>query len=437
MKKKLMSMMLGLAIVGMTLTGCSSKGATTEEDTSASAKPYEGQSISILWVSNSTMDGVNSVIDLAEEELGLKVDLEQAPGGEEGDNIVKTRLASGDMADLLTYNCGSLLSSLNPSAYFEDITADFSDKLVEGFVNAASVDDVLYGIPSNCMQGGAVLYNIEMYEKYDLEVPTTWDEFMVNCKVLKDAGETAILGTNGDSWTSQMIFLGNQYNIQAEDPDFVAEFEAGDAKYATTPAALASFQKIADTVPYLNDDHMATTYDDGTDIMMEDGAAHWIILTSALTNMRELYGEDVNKLGCFAIPGEDSENNGLTVWAPTAIYMNKNAENAEAAKAFMDLYTSTEGLDAYAEKVPPCGPYAVNGYELPEETSVAVKEMQERYFDTGLNSMALEFQTPVKGANCASICQELITGQVTAEEAAAKYDEDCKKQAVQLGLDWK
>ena len=62
--------------------------------------------------------------------------------------------------------------------------------------------------------------------------------------------------------------------------------------------------------------------------------------------------------------------------------------------------------------------------------------MQTDYFDTGLNAVALEFQTAVKGANCASICQELASGQTTAEEAAAKYDEDCEKQAVQLGLDW-
>ena len=62
--------------------------------------------------------------------------------------------------------------------------------------------------------------------------------------------------------------------------------------------------------------------------------------------------------------------------------------------------------------------------------------MQERFFDTGRTAMALEFQTAVKGANCASICQELESGQTTAAEAAAKYDEDCKKQAVQLGLNW-
>lgn len=429
MKKKLISTVLCMAMV---LGGASTVFA---EDGDA-AKTFDGEEISILWVSNSSMNGINALIEAAEEKLDIKVSLEQAPGGEDGDNVVKTRLASGDMADLLSYNCGSLLASLNPSEYFEDITDDYADMLDASFVGAAGVDGKLYGIPANASQAGAILYNIDMYEKYGLEVPKTWDEFLANCDVLKEAGETAVLGTDGDSWTSQVPYLGDHYNVAAADPNFTQEFEAGTAKYATTPAALKSFQKIEDLIPYLNEDHMATTYDDGCDIMMEDGAAHWIILTSALSNINELYGDEVNKLGCFAIPGDDADNAGLTVWEPNAIYMNKNTEHAEAVKAFMDFYLSSEGLDAYTAAELPCGPYLVKGYELPDNCYTAVKQMQEAYFDTGLNGTALEFQTAVKGSNCASICQELISRQTTAEEAAAKYDEDCKKQAVQLGLDW-
>lgn len=435
MKKKIIGVLLSMAMIG-SLAGCSSDTNDDGATDATSDRPYSGQEISILWVSNSSMDGINALVDSAEKALGLEVNLEQAPGGEDGDNVVKTRLASGDMADLLSYNCGSLLASLNPAEYFEDITADFSDVLDENFVNAASVDGKLYGIPASSSQAGAVLYNIEMYEKYNLEVPKTWDEFLANCEVLKEAGETAVLGTDGDSWTSQVTYLGDHYNVLAADPEFAEGFEAGTTKYATSEAGLKSFKKIADIVPYMNSDHMATTYDDGCDIMMEDGAAHWIILTSALSNIYELYGDDVNKLGCFAVPGDDAENCGLTVWEPNAIYMNKNTENAEAVKAFMEYYISAEGLDAFTSAELPNGPYCVKGYELPEECFTAVKQMQSEYFDKGLTSVALEFQTAVKGANCASICQELASGQTTPEEAAAKYDEDCKKQAVQLGLNW-
>ncbi len=457
MKKKFVSMLLCLAMIG-SLAGCSSKetqapaqpeSSGTEQTQTPEApaeetgdagetgeKPFEGEEISFFWVSNTSTDGVRAVCAAAEEKLGMKIEFEELAGGESGDNVIKTRLVAGDVADVVSYNCGSLLASLNPAEYFADITADFSGSLDENFVKAASVDGVLYGIPVKSSRAGAVLYNLEMYEKYNLEIPKTWDEFLANCQALKDAGETAVLGTNGDSWTSQVPYLGDHYNVAAADPNFAADFEAGITKYATSEAGLASFQKIADLVPFMNADHMATTYDDGCDLMMEDGAAHWIILTSALSNMYSLYGEDVNKLGCFALPGTDANNCGLTVWEPNAIYMNKNTEHAEAAKAFLEFYISEEGLDAYIAAELPDGPYCVKGYELPEECYTAVKQMQEDYFDTGLNALAMEFQTAVKGPNCGSICQELASGQTTPEEAAAKYDEDCKKQALQLGLEW-
>ncbi len=68
-------------------------------------------------------------------------------------------------------------------------------------------------------------------EKYDLEVPDTWEDFLKNCDTLKDAGETAVIGSLGDSWTIQVPYLGDHYNILAAEPDFSEKFEAGEAKY--------------------------------------------------------------------------------------------------------------------------------------------------------------------------------------------------------------
>ena len=60
-------------------------------------------------------------------------------------------------------------------------------------------------------------------------------------------------------------------------PDFPEKFDAGEAKWATTPAALRSFEKLADTMNYYNEDYLATTYDDGCDMMANQEAGHWFI----------------------------------------------------------------------------------------------------------------------------------------------------------------
>lgn len=398
---------------------------------------YKEAELTMLIDTDMTLAGIQAVCDLAQEKLGITVEIETRAGGADGDNIVKTRLASGDMADLCGYNSGSLLAALNPAEYFIDISEEeWENKLDDTYKSSVTVDNAVYGVPAASTQAGAILYNKELYEKYKLEIPKTWDEFKKNCDVLKEAGETALIGTFADSWTSQVLYLGDHYNVQAKEPNFAKDFEAGTAKYATTPAALRSFEKLADTTQYYNSDYLATTYDDGCDMIVNGEGAHWIILTQALSNIYELYGEDVNKVGVFAVPGDDANDNGLTVWMPTSWYGNKNSDKVDDIKRFMEFYISDEALDAYTSAILPDGPYCVKGYELPDNAYDAVKQEQE-YFDAGKTSTALEFQTAVKGSNCPAICQECGSGQTTAEEAAKAYDEDCLKQAVQLGLDWK
>lgn len=422
-----MKKLVALLMVAMMAAGMLGTAAVAEEM----------RTITMLIDSDLSLDGFLAVAALAEEALGIKVELEYRVGGADGDNIVKTRLASGDMADICGYNSGSLLNALNPSEYFADISGyAWTDQLDDTYVSTVTVDGATYGVPISSTQAGAIIYNKAMYAEYGLQAPKDWDEFIANCQVLKDAGENAVLGTFGDSWTSQVLFLGDHYNVLAQEPDFSARFEAGEAKYATTPAALRSFEKFVDLVGFYNEDYLAATYDDGCDMMAEGEAAHWIILTQALSNVYSLYGKEaVDNLGVFGVPSDDG-NNGLTVWMPTSMYANKNSENLDTVMEFLEFYISTEALDAFTAVQLPDGPYCVEGYEIPDVAYAGVADDMQAYFDAGATNVAMEFETQVKGPNCMAICVEVGSGQIGAEEAAGIYDEDCLKQAIQLGLDW-
>ena len=160
------------------------------------------------------------------------------------------------------------------------------------------------------------------------------------------------------------------------------------------------------------------------------------MLTQAFSNIVDLYGDEVNNVGVFAMPGDDADTNGLTVWMPGALIANKNSENLDAVLRFLEFFVSTEAIDTYTGAQAVNGPMCVKGYELPESTPEAIRVDLQKYFDEGNTALAMEFMCSVKGSNCPSICQELGSGQTTAEEAAAKYDDDCYKMAVQLGIDW-
>lgn len=439
MKRKLMSILLCTAMTATTVVGATTVLAEEEKkDAGEKEWEYKEAELTFLIDPDTASAGYQAVFDLCEEKTGIHIETEIRASGGDGDNQVKTRLASGEMTDLCGYNSGSKLGELNPEENFIDISGEeFAQRLDDTYKTAVSAgsDTAVYGIPLTATMSGAILYNKEVYEENNLEIPQTWDDFLKNCDVLKEAGIDAVVGSLGDSWTIQVPYLGDHYNVLAGEPDFAEKFEAGETKYATSEAGLKSFQKLEDLQSYFNEDYTATTYADACDKLVNGEAGHYFILTQALSSIYELYGDEVNKIGLMGIPGDDPENHGLTVWEPTSIYGNANSDKKEDILRFMEFYTSDEALDAFTEAQKPDGPYCIKGYELPEDSYDAVKQAQE-YFDAGKVNVALEFQTAVKGTNCEYICSELATGQTTAEEAAQAYDDDCKKQATQLGLDW-
>nr|WP_147600142.1 extracellular solute-binding protein [uncultured Blautia sp.] len=439
MKRKLMSILLCTAMTATTVVGATTVLAEEEKkDAGEKEWEYKEAELTFLIDPDTASAGYQAVFDLCEEKTGIHIETEIRASGGDGDNQVKTRLASGEMTDLCGYNSGSKLGELNPEENFIDISGEeFAQRLDDTYKSAVSAgsDTAVYGIPLTATMSGAILYNKEVYEENNLEIPHTWDDFLKNCDALKEAGIDAVVGSLGDSWTIQVPYLGDHYNVLAGEPDFAEKFEAGETKYATSEAGLKSFQKLEDLQSYFNEDYTATTYADACDKLVNGEAGHYFILTQALSSIYELYGDEVNKIGLMGIPGDDPENHGLTVWEPTSIYGNANSDKKEDILRFMEFYTSDEALDAFTEAQKPDGPYCIKGYELPEDSYDAVKQAQE-YFDAGKVNVALEFQTAVKGTNCEYICSELATGQTTAEEAAQAYDDDCKKQATQLGLDW-
>lgn len=390
--------------------------------------------LTLLIDKNKPVGGLDAVIKAAEEELNIKIEVDVHPGGGEGDNIIKTRLATGDMADICVYNSGSLFQALNPAEHFVDLSGEsYIDKLDESFAETVSDGNKIFGIPFSSTEAGGWLYNKKIYRELGLSVPHTWDELLANCEVIKAAGIAPIIGSYRDSWTAQLIFLADNYNVIAADPDFPEKYTTGKAKFAEHPAALRSWEKLSDSNAYMNRDYLATTYEVALEMLAQGEGVHYPILTRALSSIYELYPESIDDIGVFGQPGDSADAHGLTVWMPNGMYINKNSSNVEAAKKFFEFYISDKALAIYSSKIKPDGPYALKGVALPADSYAGVLEMQA-YFDEGKIAPALEFQSPVKGSSAQQICVECGAGMKSAVESAASYDKDVRKQAIQLGL---
>jgi raffinose/stachyose/melibiose transport system substrate-binding protein len=134
-------------------------------------------------------------------------------------------------------------------------------------------------------------------------------------------------------------------------------------------------------------------------------------------------------------PWQDAAAFGMTVWPGNGLYIPKTVEGEklDAAKKFVEFMTTQQGCDAYAKGTAPTGPFLTSNCTLPSDVSQVAKDTQS-YIESGKASPALEFKSPIKGPALEQICIQVGTGQASAEEGAALYDEDVKKQAQQLGL---
>ena len=105
MKKKVVSVLLSVLMITGLTAGCG--GGTGEGESTDGGTSEEPRELSLLVdTTNAANEGFLAIVDLAEEELNMTINVETRPAGTEGDNVVKTRLASGDMADLCVYNSG-------------------------------------------------------------------------------------------------------------------------------------------------------------------------------------------------------------------------------------------------------------------------------------------------------------------------------------------
>lgn len=370
---------------------------------------------------------------------GIKVSITTRPGGTDGDNLIKTRLATGSMPDVFLYNSGSLFQQISPARFLQPLPSNITAKVKPTYYPQVSVGGKVYGVPFGTAFGGGVLYNRPIFAKLKLSVPTTWAQFIADAQKIKASGVPPVIQTYGgtDTWTSQLLVLGDYHNVAATDPSFAAKYTANKAKFATTPAALEGFQHLQQIhdLGLENQDYASATNVQGLKDVATGAGAMYPMLSAVVGTIQQNNPSDVNNVGFFAIPGPSAATDGLTTWAPAGLYIPASTKGANltAVEQFLAFVATPAACAIQTKANPPTGPYLVDGCTLPASVAQVTKDVSA-YYDANKQSPALEFLSPVKGPNLENFTVEVGSGIVSATKGAALYDQDVTKQAQQLGL---
>lgn len=281
-------------------------------------------------------------------------------------------------------------------------------------------------IPYSVM-AASVIYNRRIFDQNGLAVPTTWDELIDVCEVLKAAGITPIYGTFRDPWTiAQGLFdytVGGMVNVR----DFyktmheIGENVGPDSEVSFQKTMLEPVNRMVQLTTYVNPDAASRGYGDGNTAMAQGQAAMYFQGPWAFGEI-EKAGTDVD-LGTFPLPMTSDPadlkvrvNIDLSLWVPEV------ANAQEGARAFLQYLMQPEIQNPYNAEFLGFG----TTKDAPAVTDPRIVEMQ-KYYDEGRFYMGASQFIP-NSIPAANYLQSIIGG-ADAESTLRRMDADWARLA--------
>ncbi len=151
--------------------------------------------------------------------------------------LLRPALASNDGPDVFSVNATGSFSAQTFGSYAADLTpaveellgADWESKVFAGGTDAFTIDDRLVAAQWARVGAGLMWINKDTFDQYDVEVPTTYDEWVAACKVFRSKG----LGCFREGLAGSAGFIVDTMHsiVDSVEPGLWANALAGKAKW--------------------------------------------------------------------------------------------------------------------------------------------------------------------------------------------------------------
>ncbi len=367
--KKLLWFIMMVLVLSTVLAACGNKdntgnnaGATegssnvTTNDTNAdtgSEKPKEVKltlrHILVKDTDQKQLVQLNDVINGMKNEIpGLSIELEGVKDDVNRDQKLPADFAAGSPPSIFDLFGGTDTQKYAKTGLLLDLTPILDELgIKDKFANLSefTVDGKIYGLPRAGF-AEAFFYNKKLFQENNVQVPTTWEEFLQVCETFKAKGITPIAFASKDAWAANMML--NTAFYRTAGPDIAKKLANGTKKW-TDPDMKQGFELYKTILDkgYTTKDSLALGYSEqqnqfkaGDAAMMFDGS--WA--NSAVTDPEK--STIPNDVGFFSFPNVGGPGDGYVNASFSDGYgfsAKLDADQMNAIKLFIkDFYNSEQ-----------------------------------------------------------------------------------------------
>ena len=366
MKRRMLAFVLSCTLIVSGLAACG-KDSGDKENTGKSGQKTELELFNNKQENIQTLQKLVDKFNEQSDSVSIKLNAPADP-----DTVLKTRMAKGDMPDII-FNLGArLYTELTASGYLEDMTGeDFYEKISPTYMEmlyavTTEQKETAYGIPY-AANGSGVIYNKDLFEEAGVEIPKTWDEFMSVCETLKGKGIQPFELTIKTAWT---IFAPwNALTVGIQPENFVADRKEGKVAFTGTHEEV--IEKLSKISEYAQDDYMGTSYEDGNKAFANEEAAMMLNGNWALPEILKT-NQDLN-VDMFAFPSTNDEEKTKVVSGIDVVFMmSTECKDKDGAKDFFRFMLQEENAQQYIDEQSAFS--CVKGVEQEDEHVAGLKE---------------------------------------------------------------
>lgn len=391
---------------------------TEEEETLREVSMFSPMEKTEADTVNTARSATDKTVIMAEEKLGIRLSYVTYTAEDYQDKTyddVALDRARNNMDDMYLLNPDTI-QALGEEGMLMDLSGLASAENLRDVVKTANVvDGKLVAIPQEVVAYGLFI-NKDMFDRYGLELPNTPEEFLECCRVFKENGIETPVGAN--RWWLETFVLAQAYadlynggNTEAE----IAALNSGESRYSDYMRPGFEFLQEMIDKGYIDAQKAYVSEaieGEGPDFLAQKTPivmAYW-----GAANTDTAYGSPDFEMVVIGFP---SSRGQMPVMPMTGFGIGAEAEHAEDAMRALEVMTSDEALQVYAETNKVISPSKNVEVECIEALKPLNDRIQENVYVLGSNAgMKME-----QWGNTCLVVRELLGG-ATVDECMAELD---------------